>query len=139
VVGVVGGDEDLGEGEDLEGVGLDGGGGFGGQAAGPVGGIQAVEELDAAGGVLEGAEAADAEPGGVAGSAEGPQAQPDCSKVRALRVIRSATVSRGTGSASQSQRANWGVVPVGVEGGESRSPTGVRSRRAVSRVGAIGP
>jgi hypothetical protein len=74
VVGIVGGGEDLGEGEDLEGVGQDGGGGFGGQALGPVGGIQAVAEFNAAGAVLEEAEAADADQGGGAGRAEGPEA-----------------------------------------------------------------
>jgi hypothetical protein len=46
VVAVVGGGQDLGEGEGVEGVGQDGGGGFGGQALGPVGGGEAVEELD---------------------------------------------------------------------------------------------
>ena len=74
VVGIVGGGEDHGEGEDVEGVGQDGGGGFGGQASGPLGGIQAVEELDAAGACSKGLKAAGAEQGGVAGSAEGPQA-----------------------------------------------------------------
>jgi hypothetical protein len=139
VVGIVGGGEDLGEGEDVEGVGQDGGGGFGGQASGPVGGIQAVEEFDAAGGVLEGAEAADAEQGGVAGSAEGPQAPAGLLEGVGAAGDQVGDGLEGDGFGVQSQRATWGSFQWAWRVGRSCSPTGVRSRRAVWRVGAMAP
>ena len=87
-----------------------------------LGGIQAVEKLDTGGGVLEGAEAAGAEQGGVAGSAEGPQAQRHCSKVWVLRVIRSATVWRGRVRRPRASGRPGGSFQWGVEGGEVLLP-----------------
>src|SRR4029453_17694708 len=117
LVGVVGGGQDLGEGEDVEGVGQDGGGGLGGQALGPVGGGEAVEELDAEG-RLEGAEAAGADQGGGGGGAGGPKAP--CGGPERLGAVGDQVGHglEGDEVGVPQPTGDLGVVPVGVEGGK---------------------
>jgi hypothetical protein len=117
VVAVVGGGQDLGEGEGVEGVGQDGGGGFGGQALGPVGGGEAVEELDPEGGVEE-AEAAGADQGSLGGRAEGPEAPAGVLERLGATGDQVADGLEGNGSGVPEPAGDLGVVPVGVEGGE---------------------
>jgi hypothetical protein len=108
---------DLGEGEDVEGVGQDGGGGLGGQAPGPVGGGEAVEELDARG-RLEGAEAADADQGGRGGRADGPEAAAGGPERLGAVGDQVGDGLEGDGVGVPQPAGDQGVVPVGLEGSE---------------------
>jgi hypothetical protein len=84
-------------------------------------GGEAVEELDPGGGV-EGAEAADADQGGVAGWAQGPEAPAGLLEGVGAAGDEAGDGLEGDGLGVPEPAGDLGVVPVGVEGGEVLLP-----------------